>query len=83
MRRRELTAGWETLDAFERLETKQEGIFVMPVEEIVIQSSYVYSSGSSESGGGSSVDAQLADLQHRYNSQAQELEKLRAAQLPG
>jgi predicted RecA/RadA family phage recombinase len=38
----EVTAGLETLGALEGLETRREGIFVMPKERISILSTYVY-----------------------------------------
>lgn len=37
----EVTAGWETLDRLEELPTRQEGIFVMPLDRITIQSTYM------------------------------------------
>ncbi len=36
----EVTAGLEVLDKIEQVETKKEGIFVMPLQRIQIDSSY-------------------------------------------
>ncbi len=78
---RELTKGWETLDAFEALETKQEGIFVLPKDgPVIIQSTYVYTPGGG--GGGGLCSGQLAALQERFDALEKELHGLRVSQLP-
>ena len=83
MRVREVTIGWATLDEFEKQPTKTEGIFVMPKEPIQIQSTYVYSSGSGADSAEESGEAQLAKLQIRVHSLAEELQQIRAGKLPG
>eukprot|EP00208_Stichococcus_sp_RCC1054_P006705 CAMPEP_0206139598 /NCGR_PEP_ID=MMETSP1473-20131121/6662_1 /ASSEMBLY_ACC=CAM_ASM_001109 /TAXON_ID=1461547 /ORGANISM="Stichococcus sp, Strain RCC1054" /LENGTH=233 /DNA_ID=CAMNT_0053533457 /DNA_START=231 /DNA_END=932 /DNA_ORIENTATION=+ len=77
----EVTSGLETLDKFEQQPTKKEGIFVMPVEPITIQSSYVYVPGGSEDT--NACGQRLELLQQRFDSQSSELQKLRSKQLPG
>jgi cyclophilin family peptidyl-prolyl cis-trans isomerase len=75
----ELTKGWETLDKFEALETKQEGIFVMPKDgPVIVQSTYVYTPGGDDG----SCDRQLAALQERFDALEKELHDLRVSQLP-
>ena len=39
--RREVTEGLETLERLEQVETKKEGIFVMPLQRISIRSTYM------------------------------------------
>ena len=84
VRDREVTAGWATLDEFEKVPTKTEGIFVMPKEPIVIQSSYVYTPGGATSVNGSSSECaeKLASLQLRFHSLSKEMERIRASKLP-
>lgn len=80
---REVTAGFETLDEFEKQPTKTEGIFVMPKEPIIIQSSYVYfSSQGSASKGDSMCTEKLANLELRFDSLSKEMERIRATKLP-
>lgn len=75
---RELTRGWEALDVFEKLETKREGIFVLPKDgPIVIQSTYVYTPRAD-----GSCNGQLAALQERFDALEKELHELRVSQLP-
>ncbi len=38
---REVTEGLETLTRLEQVETRKEGIFVMPLKRITIQSTYM------------------------------------------
>ncbi|KAK9812941.1 hypothetical protein WJX72_006104 [[Myrmecia] bisecta] len=72
-----VTKGLETLAAFEQLDMRTEGIFVMPKERITIHSSYVYTPSSS------GCQQELADLQQRFDAQAARLEKIRSSRLPG
>lgn len=89
----ELTAGWQTLDEFEKQETKKEGIFVMPKEPIEIQSTYVKPVdliGKGEAhrldvadASSSTCPQELQMLQQRFDAQAAELQRLRSLRLPG
>jgi hypothetical protein len=76
---REVVDGFKTLDAFEELPTKKEGIFVMPLEPIAIQSSYVFSVKGAES----DCTSELALLKSRFDAQSKELHKIRSTRLPG
>jgi hypothetical protein len=76
-----VTAGIETLAKFEEVETKREGIFVMPKERITIHSTYVYTPDGMPSA--ALCDAELQDLRERYHAQAATLEKIRSTKLPG
>lgn len=79
-----MTAGWSTLDEFEKVPTKKEGIFVMPKEPIVIQSTYVYIPGGGVATYGSVSECvdKLAGLQLRFDSLSKEMERIRASKLP-
>ena len=81
---REVTAGWATLDEFEKVPTKTEGIFVMPKDPIVIQSTYVYTAaGPNTPNASSEVCAdKVAGLQLRFDSLSKEMERIRASKLP-
>lgn len=85
----EVTSGLETLTALERLETRREGIFVMPKERITILSTYVYVVEEDVPGGSTGTEEQqlcteaFADLQTRYDAQSEAHEKLRQQRLPG
>ena len=79
---REVTGGWATLDEFEKQPTKTEGIFVMPKDPILIQSTYVYTAGGSAASD-DACEAKLASMQIRLNSLAEELQNIRAGKLPG
>ena len=79
----EVTGGWATLDEFEKQPTKTEGIFVMPEEPIIIQSTYVYNVGTGADSDNGSCEVRLAKLQTRFNSLAEELQHIRAGKLPG
>lgn len=70
----EVTKGFETLTKFEDVETKRDGIFVMPKERITIHSSYVYCD---------KCEKETAFHKKRIDSLSKELESLRAARLPG
>ncbi len=76
-----MTRGFETLTAFEGLETKKEGIFVMPRKPVIIQSSYVYTPG--DSAGDATCSQRLVALQERFDAVNKELHDLRTARLPG
>ena len=86
-----LTAGDEVLSALEKLPTKTEGIFVMPLERITILSSYVYDVGDAGdddldegegdvSGSGASAEARCCAT---VSSLRHDLQKARANCLPG
>jgi len=79
---REVTGGWATLDEFEKQPTKTEGIFVMPKEPILIQSTYVYTVGGGAASSDDACEAKLAGMQIRLNSLAAELQNIRAGKLP-
>ncbi len=71
---REVTKGFETLTKFEGVETKRDGIFVMPKERITIHSSYVYCD---------KCEKEAGFHKKRIDSLSKELESLRSARLPG
>jgi cyclophilin family peptidyl-prolyl cis-trans isomerase len=80
----ELIEGFEVLKKLEQLETKREGIFVMPKERIEILSTYVI--GGDEN---NTVDAECArakkesrEKQLRIDSLLRELHEIRASKLP-
>jgi len=82
-----VTAGWEVLAKFEQLETKREGIFVMPKERITIHSSYVLDppSKSSLASSTSTSTACVVDLNacnNRVSSLNNEVQRARQACLP-
>lgn len=85
----EVTQGLETLAAMERVETRKEGIFIMPKERITIQSTYVYMAEEDSHGTADGSEEQLVctealtELQGRFDAQSERLEKLRAGSLPG
>ena len=60
----------------EDVETTKSGIFVMPRGRVEIFSSYLLSPE------GSQCEAQLQDLQQRFDSQSMRLEKMRSTKLP-
>ena len=78
-----MTGGWATLDEFEKQPTKTEGIFVMPKDPILIQSTYVYNVAGVAASSDDSCEAKLASMQVRLNSLAEELQNIRAGKLPG
>ena len=55
----------------------------MPKDPILIQSTYVYSAGSGADSRDGSCEDQLAQMQIRLNSLAEELQQIRAGKLPG
>lgn len=81
-----MVSGDEVLRAMEEVETKREGIFVMPKERIAILSSYVYSVAADGSGAGASPAgndaAALEDCQARLKGLQVELHEHRATKLP-
>lgn len=46
----EVTEGWDTLTALEGVETRREGIFVMPTSRITIHSTYTCATAEVEGG---------------------------------
>ena len=85
-----MTSGDEVLTAMEGLETRQEGIFVMPKERITILSSYVYSvSAESATGGPGGRDSRIArcttslsQCKAQVQSLQVETQRCRAEKLP-
>ncbi len=79
-----MTKGFDTLTNMEGVETKKEGIFIMPKDRITILSTYVYSSTglSSDHEAASGCQRQLSELQERFDAQAHHVEHIRAAKLP-
>lgn len=92
-----MTSGLETLASMETVNTRTEGIFVMPETRIGILSTYVHtpsgspadegdgflhaSSGSAGRLKGCSV--QLEELQQRFDAQAAQMQEMRSRKLPG
>ena len=80
----EVTRGLSTLASMEQVETRREGIFVMPVKRITILSTYMYV--IEEAGGADTAQLQcletFANLQKRYDAQAVQLERVRQQRLP-
>jgi len=80
----EVTKGIEALASMERVETKRNGIFVMPLERISIKSTYMYVVDNDTA----EVQVQCFDalraLQNRYDLQAVSLQQEREKRnLPG
>lgn len=73
-----LTAGWDVLTKMEEVETRREGIFVMPKERIDISSTYVYSVVDDK---GSSAKS-LAECEDRNKALQVELHEKRIKKLP-
>ena len=86
-RRGQVTAGWDTLTKFEGVETRREGIFVMPKERITILSTYVKGGpGDADAvavagaaGGGSTA---LKACERRGDALTVELHSIRTKKLP-
>ena len=80
----EMVDGEETLRRIEEVETRKEGIFVMPVERIEIEATYVTRPKASRS---ASTDATLREAldecRARADSLALELHEIREKRLPG
>ena len=81
---REVTQGLDTLTKLEEVETRKEGIFIMPKERVGILSTYVYSSVGLDSDHEAAADCQrqLSELQERFHAQSHRVEHIRAAKLP-
>ncbi|EFJ45128.1 hypothetical protein VOLCADRAFT_64009 [Volvox carteri f. nagariensis] len=67
-----VTEGMESLRRMEELPTRREGIFVMPVKRVTILATYWYRHCEDE----------LAELTMRFESQADELQRVRKKCLP-
>ena len=94
-----MTAGEETLAKLEAVQTRKEGIFVMPKERISVISTYFRhggkagvgagaGAGAGAAGGGDTerarkAEASLKEMQERYRAQEVELQRVRAKCLPG
>jgi cyclophilin family peptidyl-prolyl cis-trans isomerase len=79
----EVTKGIEALASMERVETKRDGIFVMPLERITIRSTYMYVVDDTEGEQIQCLDA-LSALQSRYDLQSVKMQKEREKHnLPG
>jgi len=92
-----MTAGEETLAKLEAVQTRKEGIFVMPKERVSVISTYFRHGGETGggvgagAGAGAEGDAErarkaedaLKDMEERYRAQEVELQKVRAKCLPG
>ncbi|GMH33851.1 hypothetical protein BSKO_01685 [Bryopsis sp. KO-2023] len=74
-----VTAGMDTLRKMEMVETRTEGIFVMPVERITIQSTYIKTAKKSSG----ACEEDLQQLQQRFTAQEVELQRVRRKCLPG
>mmetsp|Transcript_33287 Transcript_33287/g.55823 ORF Transcript_33287/g.55823 Transcript_33287/m.55823 type:complete len:244 (-) Transcript_33287:104-835(-) len=73
-----VTAGWELLQRLEQVETKREGIFVMPKERITIHSSYVLE----QAGGDSGYSQELTACKAHTKQLIGEVQRARQANLP-
>ena len=72
--------GDHVLSKLEQVETKREGIFVMPKERITIASTYI---APAEGQDAATCDAKLKELTARFQHQAAELNAVRQKCLPG
>ena len=81
----EVTEGLHALGSMERVKTRREGIFVMPLNRITIKSTYMYYVDDAANGAASqlSVFEALSALQARFDAQAVQLHKERQQRLPG
>jgi hypothetical protein len=90
-----VVSGHEALYRMEQVETRREGIFVMPKDRIEIFSSYVYDASgaagdgedSGESRGGAvarmkKLTTTLAECNARVEGLRQDLQAIRASKLP-
>lgn len=66
---------------FQELPTRTEGFFVMPLERVDIQATYVYLATSAPSH--ELCTQVLASLTRRFEAQSNQLERIRSKQLPG
>uniref|UniRef100_A0A7S2VW87 Peptidyl-prolyl cis-trans isomerase n=1 Tax=Chlamydomonas chlamydogama TaxID=225041 RepID=A0A7S2VW87_9CHLO len=81
--------GMDILHKLEGLPTKREGIFVMPLERITIVNSYWYRAHGplhvtfeGSTGGSGDCASELEELKMRFDSQAEELQRVRKKCLP-
>ncbi|KAG7667429.1 hypothetical protein Ndes2526B_g02027 [Nannochloris sp. 'desiccata'] len=80
----EVTKGIEALASMERVETKRDGIFVMPLERISIRSTYMYVIDDTTTEEQVQCLDALSALQTRYDLQAVQMQKEREKRnLPG
>jgi hypothetical protein len=86
-----MVAGEEALTKMEQVETRREGIFVMPKDRIEILSTYVYTVGGGDDaaagdGEGSSrlkqLTASLAECHAQVQGLRLDLQSMRVAKLP-
>lgn len=82
----EVTDGEETLRRMEEVETRRDGIFVMPLERIEILATYEYVAEQVDDGlssGSGSCKSELLACRERADSLAKELHGIREKRLPG
>lgn len=72
---REVVRGIETLDRFEEVPTRRDDWIVAPVEPIIIESSYVYSTAEPPG----SCLKELAEMRVRFDSQAKQLHSIKTS----
>jgi cyclophilin family peptidyl-prolyl cis-trans isomerase len=87
-----LVAGDDALTRMEQVETRREGIFVMPKDRIDIVSSYVYSTADADGAGGEGaaghparlkqLTASLTECHAQLQGLRMDLQSLRSAKLP-
>eukprot|EP00249_Psilotum_nudum_P025320 c29676_g1_i1 orf=83-943(+) len=75
-----VTKGYDTLEKLENLPTRQEGIFVMPLERISIISTYYYDTKSRQRN--LSCEDEVSMLRRRLIQSANAIEKQRSRCLP-
>ena len=80
--RREVTKGLEVLTAMEQVETRKEGIFVMPKDRITILSTYTYYAGDTPEEAVQCWD-RATQLSARLEAHMQMLQEVRQQDLPG
>jgi hypothetical protein len=78
----ELVDGEETLRKIEAVETKREGIFVMPIERVEIEATYIITPDIDDGAGGE-CEEDLRECMMRADSLAQEIFSAREKLLPG
>ena len=82
----EVTDGEETLRRMEEVETRRDGIFVMPKERIEILATYEYVVENADGGRGfedGACESELRSCRERADSLAKELHGIREKRLPG
>lgn len=87
-----LVSGDDALSRMEQVETRREGIFVMPKDRIEIVSSYVYNAAAEDGGGGEEdaghparlkqLTASLTECHAQVKGLRMDLQNIRAARLP-